>query len=407
ACVVGQKTEGRRQILPQAARDATAAPTGTGVIAGTVFTDEATPRPVRRASVMLASGELRFPQTVATDDAGRFLFADLAAGNYTLVATKPGYVSATYGSKRPGRGSGVPIAVLDGQRVTDISLKMLHGGVITGTVRSANGQPASGLGVQVYQVDTFGGTRHLSIGAPGNVSTDDRGIYRAFGLAPGDYVVQITVSGSMSAGVFGMASDSRLVTPAEVQWAAQSGAPGAPGSTGVSGLGPVPPPGQTVAYASLYFPGTADANAASVITLGPEETRSGVDLTMAFVPTARISGSVLDPDGRPLAGAQISMTPAGSTSDFARLIEGMIRSNSRSSADGSFTISGVTPGQYAINVRAATGGRGQGPGAGAGALLSLGGVMGTPGTPSLWARADLSVDGGDVSDLRLRLQPGL
>src|SRR5215831_1911997 len=180
--LVGQKAEGKRQT-PQAVRDRTAAPTGTGVIAGTVFTDEATPRPVRRAFVLLASGDLWFPQTVATDDAGRFIFVNLAAGNYTLIATKPGYVSATYGSKRPGRGGGVPIAVLEGQRVTDISLKMLHGGVITGAIRSPNGQPVPGLGVQVYQVDAASGTRHLSIAVPTNITTDDRGIYRAFGLA--------------------------------------------------------------------------------------------------------------------------------------------------------------------------------------------------------------------------------
>ena len=392
-------------LAAQTQRDSTAPPTGTGMITGTVFTDEATPRPVRRASVLLASGELKFPQTVVTDDAGRFVFASLAAGNYSLVATKPGYVSATYGSKRPGRGQGVPIAVLEGQRVTDISLKMLHGGVITGTVRSVTGQPAPNLGVQVYQVDSFGGARHLSMAAPGNVSTDDRGIYRAFGLAPGDYVVQITVS-PLSSGMFG--GDSRLVTPAEVQWAGQSGAPGAPGMTGVAALGSAPTPGQTVAYASLYFPGTADTNAASVITLGPEETRTGIDLTMSFVPTARIAGSVLDQDGRPMPGAQISLTPAGSSSDFARLIEGMARSMSRTGADGSFTITGVTPGQYAINARAAArdaSGRSQGQGPGT--LISVAGLMGMPGSASFWASADLSVNGVDVPDVVLRLQPGM
>jgi protocatechuate 3,4-dioxygenase beta subunit len=397
----GPQAAGSAQIQ----RDAVAAPTGTGVIAGTVFTDEATPRPVRRASVMLASGELKFPQTVVTDDAGRFVFASLAAGNYTLVATKPGYVSASYGAKRPGRGAGVPIAVLDGQKVTDISLKMLHGGVITGTVRSVTGQPVPNLSVQVYQVDAFGGARHLSMAAPGNNATDDRGIYRVFGLAPGDYVVQIAVSPA-SSGMFG--GDSRLVTPAEVQWAAPSGAPGAPGMTGVAALGPAPAPGQTVAYASLYFPGTADTNAASVITLGPEETRTGIDLTMAFVPTARIAGTVLDQDGRPMPGAQISLTSAGSSSDFARLIEGMARSMSRTGADGSFTITGVTPGQYAINARAAprdAAGRGQGPGPGA--LLSVAGMMGAPGAASLWANGDLSVNGVDITDMVLRLQPGM
>ena len=359
AAMAGQKAEGRRQT-PQGVRDSTAAPTGTGVIAGTVFTDEATPRPVRRASVLLASGELRFPQTVVTDDGGRFVFTNLAAGNYTLVATKPSYVSATYGAKRPGRGPGVPIAVLEGQQVTDISLKMLHGGVITGTVRTPAGQPVSNLGVQVYQVDSFAGTRHLSLAVPGNVVTDDRGIYRAFGLAPGDYVVQITASTSMAAA---MMSEARLVTPAEVQWASQGGGPATPGITGVATLGPAPAPGQTVSYASLYFPGTSDPNAASVLTLGPEETRTAIDLTMAFVPTARITGRVLDPDGQPMAGAQISLTPAGNTADFARLIEGMIRSTSRSGADGTFSIVSVPPGQYAMSVRAAVpGARGQGPG---------------------------------------------
>lgn len=393
-------------LVAQTQRDSTAPPTGTGLIAGTVFTDEATPRPVRRASVMLASGELKFPQTVVTDDAGRFVFASLAAGNYTLVATKPGYVSSSYGAKRPGRGTGVPIAVIDGQKVTDISLKMLHGGVITGTVRSVAGQPVPGLGVQVYQVDMVGGTRRLSMSAPGNSMTDDRGIYRTFGLAPGDYVVQITVSPTGMA--LGGVSDTRLVTPAEVQWAAQSGAPAAPGMTGAAALGPAPAPGQTVSYASLYFPGTADVNAASVVTLGPEETRPGVDLTMAFVPTARISGSVLDPDGRPMPGAQISLRPAGGTSDFAQLLEGIARSNSRSSADGSFSIGGVTPGSYAISVRAAprdASGRSQGPGAGA--LLSVAGMMGTAGAGSLWASGDLGVNGVDVSDVVLRLQPGM
>lgn len=400
---LGSKTTDGQVPVPS--RDATAPPTGTGLIAGTVFTDEATPRPVRRASVMLASGELRFPQTVATDDTGRFVFANLAAGNYTLVATKPGYVSATYGAKRPGRGTGVPIAVLEGQRVTDISLKMLHGGVITGTVRSVAGQPVPSLGVQVYQVDTVGGARHLSISAPGNTTTDDRGIYRAFGLAPGDYVVQITVSPSMIGGLQG---DSRLVTPAEVQWAAQSGAAAAPGNVGVEGLGPAPARGQTVAYASLYFPGTADANAASVVTLGPEETRTGVDLTMAFVPTARIAGNVLDPDGRPMPGAQISLTTAGSVSDFARLFEGIARSMSRTGADGSFTITGVTPGQYAINARAAArDASGRSPGQGPGALISVAGLMGMPGGASFWASADLSVNGVDIPDVVLRLQPGM
>jgi hypothetical protein len=107
-----------------------------------------------------------------------------------------------------------------------------------------------------------------------------------------------------------------------------------------------------------------------------------------------------------MPGAQISLTPAGSSSDFARLIEGMARSMSRTGADGSFTITGVTPGQYAISARAAArdaSGRSQGPGT----LISVAGLMGMPGGASFWASADLSVNGVDIPDVMLRLQPGM
>ncbi len=53
-----------------------------------------------------------------TDDAGRFTFSALPASNFSLWATKPGYVTTYYGGRRPGRGPGVPIALADGQRVS-------------------------------------------------------------------------------------------------------------------------------------------------------------------------------------------------------------------------------------------------------------------------------------------------
>ena len=97
---------------------------------------------VRRAMVMLTAG-VSFPQSTVTDDAGRFAFPNLTAGTYTIVVTKAGFVQAYYKSPRPGRGPGMPIAVADGQRVTDITMRLLHGSAISGTVRRAvTGQPS-------------------------------------------------------------------------------------------------------------------------------------------------------------------------------------------------------------------------------------------------------------------------
>jgi hypothetical protein len=111
---VGAQAQRDRQ-LPQ--RDKPVEPTGTGSIAGVVVTADERQQPVRRVSVMLASGQIVTPRTVVTDDAGRFEFTALAAGNYTLVAQKPAWVPAVYGSRSPTDSQGVPIAVKNGQRV--------------------------------------------------------------------------------------------------------------------------------------------------------------------------------------------------------------------------------------------------------------------------------------------------
>jgi hypothetical protein len=361
---------------------------GTGVISGVVTSDEATPRPLRHAAVMLFTGEISFPLTIVTDDAGRFAFGNLPAGPYGLSASKAGYVSASYGAKRAGRGSGVPIALGDGQQVSDLTLRLPKGSVITGTVRSPSGAPMTRLNVQIYQVSTGGGGRHLSPTAI-DAMTDDRGVYRAFGLAEGDYLIQVSPS------LATVASEARLVTAAEVRWADAISSP--------SGMATPPPPqGQSVSYAPMYFPGTADLGAASIVSLGSAEERSGVDIALAFVATARVSGTVLDQDGNPVT-AQVQLRPSASQSDLLGLMGGSFMA-APARAGGAFEFSAVKPGQYTASVRTAPGGRGGGPGVPMSVQLLTGGG---PNAGVLWASADVAVDGQDVSNIVLRLQPGM
>jgi hypothetical protein len=401
----GLWAEGKAQTaIPPSSqvRDVAPPPVGTGVIAGIVTTDDPTPQPVRRASVALAFG-LRFPITTTTDDAGRFVFAGLAASNYTIVASKPGWVSAYYGAKTPGRGPGVPIALLDGQRVTGLALKMIHGGVITGVVRRPSGQPAIGLTVQALQAESVADTRRLAQ-APMNVTTDDRGMYRVFGLAPGDYVIQV---GSASLGF--QPGEMRQVSAAEVRWADQIAA--APAGSPVANLGAPPAPGQSVAYAPVFYPGTPDVTAASAVTIGPGEERTGVDFTISMVPTARITGTVLGEDGQPFPNALINVLPIGSQADQLSIASIAASGlGTRPNAMGAFTVMNLTPGQYTLRVRAsprpANGGSSD-PAAmlAAARQQMLGGNA--QGAPVLWAEALVTVDGRDINDVVLRLQPGM
>jgi protocatechuate 3,4-dioxygenase beta subunit len=121
------------------ARQYSAAAAGTGQIGGIVTTADGS-QPLKLATVRLQGPQLRGSRELATDDQGRFLFAGLVAGSYTVGVDKPGYIRVTYGQKRY-QGSGTPISLTEGQRVLDIRVQLPKGAVIAGRVLDEAGQP--------------------------------------------------------------------------------------------------------------------------------------------------------------------------------------------------------------------------------------------------------------------------
>jgi hypothetical protein len=392
-------------VLAQS-RDAVVAPPGSAVVEGIVVTDDADHRPVHRAIVMLASGAFGIPQSVVTDDAGAFVFIGVVAGNYTLEATKPAYVPTFYGAKRAGSGPGVPVAVVERQHVTGLVLRMPHGSVLTGALRYANGKPASGVDVQVTPVQVVNAERRPGMDLK-NAMTDDRGVYRVFGLAAGDYVVMARPRAFMP-GALG-SNDTRQVTAEEVQWALQAVGPGQ--RIGLPpALGLPPAPGQTVAYAPVYYPGTSDPSNAAVITIGVAEERRGLDFVLAAVPTARITGLVVGADGGPASGGRVTI--ASLQPDAADVFGSvMSRISGQPSPDGTFSLNGVLPGRYRITARAAPpAASGKSETAAPNPLLfaQLAAMGGGPdAAATLWGQEEVMVDGHDISGISIRLQAGL
>jgi len=152
-------------------------------IAGVVVTTDATPQPVRRAIVELSGGPLTLSLDAITDDEGRFEIADVPAGRFTISASRASYVTIACGASAPGR-VGVPLVVEPGQRLTGIRLLLARGAAIAGTVRDADGEPMPGAAVGLAK--RSGADRKT---LPLTVETDDRGGYRFFGLAAGEYFV--------------------------------------------------------------------------------------------------------------------------------------------------------------------------------------------------------------------------
>jgi hypothetical protein len=298
----------------------------------------------------------------------------------------------------------VAVTVLDGQRVGGVRIRMLRGSVITGVIRTMSGQPAPNRQVQASLVRTTGGERRaVNIEAGlGLVSTDDRGAYRIYGLAPGDYLVLVPSSAQAS-------QDMRQMTAAELQWADKTVAAGAaPAGSPVSAAVPGPVSGPTVAYSPVYYPGTTVAATATIVTLGPAEERRGVDFALQLVPTAQITGRVVGADGRPQAGISVSLRPA--TTDGLDLFSTLLNTTGRTSPDGTFTLAGIKPGSYSLGARA-TVKAGADPAAPPNpadeARQAIAALTGGASGFTHWAAEDVVVDGRDVADVTLTLRPGM
>jgi protocatechuate 3,4-dioxygenase beta subunit len=278
--------------------------TGTAMIAGRVLAAD-TGRPVKRALVSV-SGDGR-PRSTSTDEQGRYSIAGLPAGTYNVIASKTGFVVASYGQRRALR-TGTPVQLADGQQVTGADIRLPRGAVITGHVFDEDGEPLARSAVTVLRYQYAGGEKRLA--AAGTDQSDDRGQYRVFGLPPGEYFV------SAAAGGFERAV-SRFMGP--------EAAPG----EGVENTG----------YAPTYYPGVPSASDAMRLKLAAAQELTGIDFQLQLVPLASVYGTVTD-------GANISVMLVPDETTLGVRIGQTFRT--RATPDGTFAIRGVPPGRYTV-----------------------------------------------------------
>jgi hypothetical protein len=372
-------------------------PVGTGAILGTVVST-ATGQPVDGVRLILSGGGLHGPRQIVTDDDGRFGFAKLPAGEFTLRASKTGYVSVSYGQKEPRPGwPGTPITLVDGQQIKDLSFPVPPGGVITGVIFDEKNRPSVATPVRVMRWTMQSGERMLT--SAGSATTDDRGIYRIYGLPPGDYLVA-AVPRNVNTGEFVYAmgdlaqAEAMSFTGAMVRYEAVAASGGQtitvmrPDASG----SPTDPPGD--GYAPVYYPGTVQLANAGTVSIRPSEERGAVDVRLMRVPMSRIEGVVSMPVGMPVANVQVRLV------NIAEQVPGVSTQTARAGADGRFRFTSVPPGQYRI---AATGDHRE--------TTRVPAAAGQPArsvttTSKLWASSDLTVSGAPVTDLMLALAQG-
>ncbi len=159
----------------------------TGEITGRVVTEDGNGAPNMSVSlypVSTGQGALgSVARSVTTDENGNFRFMGLSPRPYQVNIFRTG----GYAVQPP------PATERRERRVYRIgesaTLTLIKGGVITGKVITTDGEPITGVYISALMVrDAEGFKVRQSTGGRTRM-TDDRGIYRLYGLAPGTYIV--------------------------------------------------------------------------------------------------------------------------------------------------------------------------------------------------------------------------
>jgi hypothetical protein len=346
----------------------------TGRLSGVVVIEGTQGTPVRGAIVTVRGAALARARSVLTDDAGSFVVAGLPAGRFTVSASKAPFVRMAFGATRPGR-QGTAVVLAAGQAIDGVMIGLPRGGVITGMLRDQEGQAAPD--VEVWALTSTAAMAEVPLSTIPSATTDDRGVYRIYGLPAGVYVVAATVhiTGVGDLAIPSTEEVDRLF--AALERPMPNGRATPPASAQPADTAPPP---RVFGYAPTFFPGVASAaDAASVTVVAGEERRA--DFTVGPVPTGTVEGTIQTQDGTPLPPVTPSLVVQGSLA--LPMFGAQPTLAMRPGPDGRFRFTGVAPGRYALSANTGS------------------------GSSARWAIADVSSTGDDLTGITLTLRPGM
>jgi len=277
------------------------------------------------------------PKIATSGTDGRFVLSGINPGTYRLYATRNGgYVPAEFG-QRTATGEGISVPLAPGQKMTGVVLQMSPTGTITGRIYDRDGEPLGRAQVQALRSVYRDGRRTMTIIQ--SVETNDRGEYRLFWLAPGQYYVSAKPDiPTRGPGLPGLPATNavRITDPARFGTYEQDSVPvvrkRALKTEEIIEETSIP----------VYFPGIVDMQMASPLAVGAGTVTGGVDISIApgIVQTHHIRGRVIDgSNGQPLARASVTAIPR--TLEPLRSVPA-----AQSDANGFFDLAGAIPGSY-------------------------------------------------------------
>ena len=241
-----------------------------------------------------------------TDQEGNYQVINIPPGNYQVSPVAPALVSP---DRIIPRGVSKTLILSEGEDVKDIDFSLVRGAVITGKVTDADGQPVVEerltLSPENQSEQSGRGFPNLA----GAFMTDDRGVYRIYGLPAGRYKISVGVSEQVP------------FTPVRFG---------------------------RITYQRTFYPDAIDPADAKVIELAEGSEATNIDITVGRnLPGFSVSGKIVNGEtDAPVAGVRFSLRRVINERDAGPPMGLFIASNQL----GEFRMENITPGKYAVFV---------------------------------------------------------
>jgi Carboxypeptidase regulatory-like domain len=291
---------------------------------------------------------------ITTSDDGRFGFEHVAAGTYMLTAARNGYLPGLVQSD----GALAPSQLLhvgSVERSTDVELRLVRPGVVSGTIVGQDNAPLVNVEVRALRKEWAAGRSRFVVAA--TTKSDDRGDYRLTSLVPGDYAVvarsgtatipstlrslsseDIGAELSESGGTLTSGERTEQIGVFDLDWLGPAG-------NHTTGLEPL---GLVRVYPTSYYPDASTPTDGLALHVTPDSVTSA-DLQLHLVSGFTVSGSVRWPtDGSAPRALQIRLVRRDAETLASDI--GFETAVGLSDRSGSFTLLGVPPGQYTLKV---------------------------------------------------------
>ena len=257
-----------------------------GITVGVIRIEESRPQPAQHRTV--------------TDDQGNYKITNVGPGKYRLSVAAPGLIPAS------GSEGNKQFLITKSEALENVDFALVRGGVITGKVTDSDSNPMIEEYVTAQPVES--GPGNFRYMPPPNTHTDDRGVYRMFGVAPGKY---------------------RIVAGQDADFGSGDGG-----------------------HRRTFYPDVAEASEATIIEVSEGSEATNVDITLPEL-TVKYGarGRIIDGDtGQPLANVPYGVHKYINEGHTISLTTGAV-----SNQDGEFKFDNLPPGKYAVFVEVSPG----------------------------------------------------